>query len=61
MLRRRKDEIIEQLPERVDNNYFVELTPEQRKRYADYEYPASVLISIARRRPLRPEEMERLQ
>ena len=31
MLRRRKDEISEQLPERIDNNYFVEMTEEQKK------------------------------
>lgn len=61
MMRRRKDEIAEQLPERIDNNYFVKLTPEQQSRYADYEYPVSILMSIAKKRPLKPEEHERLQ
>ena len=61
MMRRRKDEIAEQLPERVDNNYFVELTQEQRDRYGEYEYQVAMLMSIAKHRPLRPEEHERLQ
>ncbi len=61
MLRRRKDQIEDQLPERIDNNYFVPMTPEQRKRYAEYEYQVSILSNIARRRPLTREEFERLQ
>ena len=61
MLRRRKDEIEEQLPERIDNNYFVSMTSEQLKRYEDYAYQVSILMSIAKRRPLRPEEYEKLQ
>ena len=61
MLRRRKDEIAEQLPERIDNNYFVKLTPEQKKRYRENEYQVSILMAIAKKRPLKPEEHERLQ
>lgn len=61
MLRRRKDEISEQLPERIDNNYFVPMTMEQGKRYADYESIVVRLAAMAQRRPLTPEEFDRLQ
>lgn len=61
MLRRRKGDISEQLPDRVDNTYFVKMTPEQRKRYAEHEVVVAALIAISKKRPLRPEEMDRLQ
>lgn len=61
MLRRRKDDVEEQLPERVDNTYFVEMTKEQRTRYEEYETIVARLYHQAKQRPLRPEEMERLQ
>ncbi len=61
MLRRRKDDIAEQLPERIDNNYFVTMTAEQKKRYADHEAPATRLMAAAQRRPLSPAEMDSLQ
>lgn len=61
MLRRRKDDVEEQLPERVDNTYFVEMTPEQTLRYQEYEETVARLCHVAKQRPLRPEEMERLQ
>ena len=61
MIRRRKDEIAEQLPERIDNNYFVSMTAEQKKRYDEHEYPVSILMSIAKKRPLTPKEHEKLQ
>ena len=61
MLRRRKDQISDQLPERVDNTYFVKMTPEQRESYSEYENIVARLWHLSKRRPLRPEEMERLQ
>ena len=61
MLRRRKDDVEEQLPERVDNTYFVEMTPEQLTRYHEYEEVVARLCHLAKQRPLRPEQMERLQ
>ena len=61
MLRRRKDEVEEQLPERTVKNYFVGMDPEQRARYSEFEYEAAKLISAAKRRQLSPEEMEKLQ
>jgi SNF2 family DNA or RNA helicase len=35
LLRRTRGEVLTQLPKRTDNTIFVELTPEQRKRYED--------------------------
>jgi hypothetical protein len=61
MLRRRKDQVEEQLPERTIKNHLVGMEKEQRVRYAEFEFEAAKLIAIAKRRPLRPEEMERLQ
>jgi len=61
MLRRRKDEVEDQLPGRTVDTYYVAMTKEQRLRYADYEMPASQLIHKAQRRPLTKEEFDRLQ
>jgi len=61
MMRRRKDEVEEQLPERIDNNYFVEMSPEQRSRYREYEERVARLAAIAKRRPLTKEEADQLQ
>ncbi|MGH7103765.1 MAG: DEAD/DEAH box helicase, partial [Acetobacteraceae bacterium] len=61
MLRRRKDEVEEQLPGRTVDTYFVTMTEEQRLRYGDYEAPAARLAAQAQRRPLTREEFERLQ
>ena len=61
MLRRRKDQIADQLPQRVDNNYFVKMSPSQQERYDELQQPVASMVSIAKRRPLSPKEMERLQ
>jgi len=61
MLRRRKTDIDEDLPERTDKNFFVSLTSEQKRRYSEYEYEAAKLVSIMKRRPLKKQEFERLQ
>lgn len=61
MLRRRKDQVEEQLPERTVMNHFVAMDKEQRLRYADFEFEAAKLIATAKRRPLSPAEMEKLQ
>jgi superfamily II DNA or RNA helicase len=60
MLRRRKEDVEDQLPERVDNNYFVEMAPEQRAEYADYELRVARLAHLAKRRSLTREEFEKL-
>ncbi|MFA6714122.1 MAG: DEAD/DEAH box helicase [Victivallales bacterium] len=61
MLRRRKDEISDQLPERIDNNYFVQMTEEQCRRYEEHEYIAARLAYKAKHYSLSPEEFQRLQ
>lgn len=61
MLRRRKDQVEEQLPERTVKNYFVVMDKEQRIRYADFEERVAKLVAIAQRRPLMPDEMEKMQ
>ncbi len=61
MLRRRKDAVEDQLPDRTVDTYFVAMTAEQRLRYEDYEAPVARLIAIAQRRPLTPREFDRLQ
>ncbi|MFP3942785.1 MAG: SNF2-related protein [Alphaproteobacteria bacterium] len=61
MLRRRKEDVETQLPGRTVSNYFAAMTPEQRLRYEDHEIRAQRLLSLARKRPLRREEFDRLQ
>jgi superfamily II DNA or RNA helicase len=60
MLRRRKADVEKELPGRTVKNYFVPMSDEQRLRYEDYQVPASILIQTAQRRPLTPEEFDRL-
>src|SRR5580704_15186000 len=61
MLRRRKADVEDELPERTVKTYFVPMVEEQRLRYEDYRYPAMQLIAKAQRRPLTKEEFDRLQ
>ena len=61
MLRRRKSDIADALPEREEKFYRVPMTDEQQLRYDDYEYKVGVLVKISESRKLTKEEMERLQ
>jgi hypothetical protein len=61
LLRRRKDQIEEQLPQRVDNNYFVAMSPAQTELYDEYKDRVARLLGTAKRRPLTREEHEKLQ
>jgi SNF2 family DNA or RNA helicase len=61
MLRRRKDEVEDQLPKRTVNNYFVDMSGEQQLGYDEYNSRAAKLLMIAKRRPLTHDELERLQ
>jgi ERCC4-related helicase len=61
MLRRRKEEVEDQLPARTVNNYFVAMEPEQQKRYGEYQERVAKLVALAKRRPLTKEEFEKLQ
>ena len=60
MLRRRKSDIEDELPERTDENRFVRMTEEQAAAYAEPQELAARIAAIAKRRPLRKEEFERL-
>jgi len=61
MLRRRKEEVEGDLPGRTINNYFVSMTEEQASRYDEYNGRVARLMAMAKRRPLRKEEWEKLQ
>ncbi len=61
MLRRLKQEIETQLPDRTIKNYLVAMEPEQKIRYEEYEKRVSRLLAQAKRRNLRKEEHEQLQ
>ena len=61
ILRRRKDEVEDQLPKRTINNYFVKMAPEQQLRYEDYNFRVAKLLTMLHKRPLTKEELELLQ
>jgi len=61
MLRRRKQDVEGQLPGRTINTYFVAMHKEQTLRYLEYESGVARLAAMARKRPLKKEEMESLQ
>ena len=61
MLRRRKDLVEDELPERTDKTYFVEMTPEQQARHEEYKVKVARLCFLAKKRPLTQDEMKRLQ
>jgi len=56
VLRRVRDQVLLDLPERIDSNFFVEMTDPQWTAYAEYEHRVAQLMARARRRPLTPEE-----
>jgi superfamily II DNA or RNA helicase len=56
VLRRVRDEVLLDLPQRIDSNFFVEMTSPQWKAYEEYEQRVARLMAQARRRPLTPEE-----
>jgi superfamily II DNA or RNA helicase len=61
LLRRRKSEVEGQLPSRTDKHYFVPMDTEQVVRYEEYEQRVASLLAKARKRPLLPEEFDKLQ
>jgi len=60
VLRRTRDEVLKDLPERVDNNFFVEMTDEQWKFYAEFKEKLGKLVAKSFKRPLTPKEREML-
>lgn len=61
LLRRLKSDVEGELPERIINNYFVEMSREQYIRYSEYESYVASLLRVAKKRPLLKEEHEKLQ
>ena len=61
MIRRRKADVETELPERTDHFRFVSMTERQWENYNDHKLIADKLLALARKRPLRKEEMEILQ
>jgi superfamily II DNA or RNA helicase len=61
LLRRRKADVETELPGRTDQKYFVPLSPQQADSYAAHEGQVARLVSIAKKRPLTPQESDKLQ
>ena len=61
MLRRRKEEVDDELPSRSVKTFFVSMTDAQKTFYNDYEGHVGRLAALSARRPLTKEEFERLQ
>lgn len=60
MLRRRRQEVLRQLPPRTDTVVPVELSEEQRDAHDALNQPIAQLMSIAKKRPLSPAQFLRL-
>lgn len=60
VLRRKRDDVLQDLPDRVDNTFFVEMTPAQAEPYADYSRTVSSLLKKAEYRALTPDETKLL-
>ncbi|GAB4549972.1 MAG: DEAD/DEAH box helicase [Anaerolineae bacterium] len=56
VLRRVRDEVLEDLPDRIDNNFFVPMTDPQWKAYEEFRSTVAKFIATAQRRPLTPKE-----
>jgi superfamily II DNA/RNA helicase len=61
LLRRRKHDVEDELPERVSSNYFVGMHEEQELRYSEYEAAVARLMHKAQHSALSPEEHKLLQ
>jgi len=60
VLRRRKEEVLSDLPDRLVSRLTVPMTREQQDLHADAEETAARLLAILKRRPLAPVEEQRL-
>ena len=61
MVRRRKADVETELPDRTDRTLFVPMTSIQMDFYAQHERQVSMLLSLAKKRPLRKEQLDQLQ
>ncbi len=60
LVRRRRADILDQLPERRDHRIRLELTPAQREAHDELNRPIARLVKASKRRPLTPQEFLRL-
>lgn len=60
VLRRRKEDVLPDLPDRIVSRVTLPMTPRQLELHADAEIVAARLLAILRRRPLTPAEEQRL-
>ncbi len=60
MMRRRKEEVLKDLPERIVSRLTVPMTAEQASIHDESEEAAARLLAVLRRRPLTPVEEQRL-
>lgn len=60
LLRRRKADVETELPDRTDRNLFVPLGPSQKSEYTHHHEVVARLAAQAKRRPLSPQEQEKL-
>jgi len=58
VLRRTREEVLHDLPERIDSNFFVEMTDKQWDAYEGFQQTVAKLLATARRRPLTPKERQ---
>ncbi len=58
VMRRLRKQVQLDLPERIDSNFFVEMTEPQKRAYSEYEQKLAKLMAQAHRRPLTPEEQQ---
>ena len=58
VLRRTRDEVLKDLPPRVDNNFFVEMTDPQWDAYREFQEHVAKLLAKAKRHPLSPKEQQ---
>lgn len=56
LVRRRRDEVLKQLPARLDHEVPIELLDEQMERHIEFDQPIAQLVAIAATRPLTPPE-----
>jgi SNF2 family DNA or RNA helicase len=60
VLRRTRGEVLRDLPPRVDNNFFVEMTREQWNAYDGFKEQLAKLLALSKKRPLTPKEHDLL-
>jgi hypothetical protein len=58
VLRRKKEEVLDDLPDQVVNNYYIDLHEKQRKMHAGY---ASALMPLLNKKYLTPMDLRRIQ